>query len=185
MSHQEQNRPPTHFSLLICNIGKTPTCPTVLSRPHSHFPHVSHQEQNRPHTHFFLLICNIGATHSAKAERGASRSIKLGVALCFSRRRSFIPATVRRKAGFANELNKNCNWCAKEGCFAHGLHLVAFVKISHNLTISQLIMNKLSYGLSFAIYTIEFAGAEVLKAVSARAKAGIASGSGFRTESLI
>ena len=46
-------------------------------------------------------------------------------------------------------------------------------------------MNKLSYGLSFAIYTIEFAEAEVPKAGSARAKAGIASGNGFRTESLI
>lgn len=39
-------------------------------------------------------------------------------------------------------------------------------------------MNKLSYGLSFAIYTIEFAEAEV-------PKAGSASGSGSRTESLI
>lgn len=46
-------------------------------------------------------------------------------------------------------------------------------------------MNKLSYGLSFAIYTIEFAEAEVPKAGSARAKAEIASGSGSRTESLI
>lgn len=37
-------------------------------------------------------------------------------------------------------------------------------------------MNKLSYGLSFAIYTIEFAGAVV---------PGDGSAGGFRTESLI
>ena len=57
--------------------------------------------------------------------------------------------------------------CSESFGETHILHLVAFVKLSHNLTISQLIMNKLSYGLSFAIYTIEFAEAEVPKAGSA------------------
>ena len=63
-SHHEQNRPPTHFSLLICYIRKTATCPTLHSTPHSHFPHLSHQEQNRPHAHFSLLICNIGSRNT-------------------------------------------------------------------------------------------------------------------------
>ncbi len=59
LSHREQNRPPTHFSLLILHIRKPPTCPTLPSTPHPRFPHLSHREQNRPPTHFFLLMCNI------------------------------------------------------------------------------------------------------------------------------
>ena len=59
VSHQEQNRPLTHFSLLISHIRKTPPCPTAISRPHSGIPDLSHQEQNRPLTHLYLLILHI------------------------------------------------------------------------------------------------------------------------------
>ena len=89
-SHHEQNRPPTHFSLLICYIRKTATCPTLHSTPHSHFPHVSHRTRKRHLTHFSLLICNIGKT------------------LC-----RLAGVLVRRKTGFAHGLNKNCNRCAE------------------------------------------------------------------------
>ena len=58
-THQEQNRPPTHFSLLIHIIRKTATCHSVLSTPHPHFPHVLHQEQNRTSAHILFLIRHI------------------------------------------------------------------------------------------------------------------------------
>ena len=62
VSHREPNRPPTHFFLLMCNIRKTPTCPTRPSVPHPRIPDVSHREPNRPPTHFFLLMSNIRKT---------------------------------------------------------------------------------------------------------------------------
>ena len=40
LSHQGENRPSTRFSFPIYHIGKTTTCPTLLSAPHLRFPHV-------------------------------------------------------------------------------------------------------------------------------------------------
>ena len=60
------------------------------------YPNVSHQEQNHTSSHFYLLICNIGAITLRKSKAQSEPPIELGSALCFSRRRSFIPAAVRK-----------------------------------------------------------------------------------------
>ena len=60
------------------------------------FPHPTHQEQNHPSSHFYLLICNIGAITLRKSKARSEPPIELGAALCFSRRRSFIPAALRK-----------------------------------------------------------------------------------------
>ena len=44
----------------MCNIRKSPPCPTQHSMAHSQFPDVSHQAQNRPLTPFSFHICQIG-----------------------------------------------------------------------------------------------------------------------------
>ena len=97
----------------ILHIRKSPNCPTLPSTPHPHFPHPTHQERNRPPTHFYLLICNIGAITLRKSKAQSEPPIELGSALCFSRRRSFIPAAVRKSVVLAHGQGKICNRCAE------------------------------------------------------------------------
>ena len=59
LSHQDENRPLTHFLLLIYHIRKSLTCLTGHSVALPCFPDVSHQEEKRHSTHFWLLIYHI------------------------------------------------------------------------------------------------------------------------------
>ena len=114
MTHQARNHPPTHFSLLILHIRKTTPCPTALSRPHPHFPHLTHQALNRPPTHFSLLILHIRCGIALRKSNAWSEPIiELGVPLCFCHRGAIIPVAVRRMGVFAHGLGKICNRCAE------------------------------------------------------------------------
>ena len=114
MTHQARKRPSTHFSLLILHIRKTVPCPTALSRPHPHFPHLTHQALNRPPTHFSFLILHIRRGIALRKSNAWSEPIiELGVPLCFCHRGAIIPVAVRRMGVFAHGLGKICNRCAE------------------------------------------------------------------------
>ena len=80
-----------------------------------HFPRTFHTTPH--HTTFcglppwkviFIMYIRFTCCAShAKAKRGASRSIELGAALCFSRRRPFIPAAVRNRSALRTDWGKS------------------------------------------------------------------------------
>ena len=120
VSHREPNRPPTHFFLLMCNIRKTPTCPTRPSVPHPRIPHVSHREQNHHSTHFSLLMFNIRKTINLPhiTGRPSAQSVRQSHLLY---ELSFSPSLYTRALSCMDWTKKYIR-CAK-GRFAHRLQL--------------------------------------------------------------